>query len=71
MGRKTENPQPDELPHNIAFVGEKNGYQPLTAIHNGDQTIVLPEDQSKPFYHVEAKTIIRLFRYLYKPVVQK
>jgi hypothetical protein len=56
---------------NIAFVGEKDGKQPLLQIHNGDTTIILPEDQSKPFYHAEAKTIVRLFRYLYKPVIQK
>ena len=57
---------------NIAFVGrDKNGFQPLTEINNGDTTIALPEDQSKPFYHPEAKTICRLFPHHYKRVLPK
>ena len=57
---------------NIAFVGRnKNGFQPLTLINNGDDTIIMPKDQSKPFYHEEAKTICRLFPLFYKPVKAK
>jgi hypothetical protein len=57
---------------NIAFVGRaKNHFQPLTVINNGDTMIVLPEDQSKPFFHQEAATIIRLFPTHYKPVRDK
>lgn len=57
---------------NIAFIGrEKNGFQPLTLINDGDTTIVLPADQSKPFFHAEAKRIIRLYPWIYKPVKSK
>lgn len=57
---------------NIAFVGrEKNGFQPVGLINNGDTTIVMPEDQSKPFYHPDAAVIIKLFPHVYKPVTEK
>jgi hypothetical protein len=59
-------------PPNIAFVGAKLGKEPLRAITDGDSPIInLPANQSKPFYHKRAKTIIRLYGYLYKPVIQK
>lgn len=57
---KTEKP-------NIAFVGEK----PLKAINAQGVTIVLPEDQSRPFYHARAGYITRHFPTIYKPVVDK
>lgn len=56
---------------NIAFTGAKDDKQPLLSITNGDTVIKLPKNQSKPFYHKDAKTIIRLYGYLYKKVVKK
>lgn len=56
---------------NIAFVGKKNGREPLRRITNGDQMISLPKNQSKPFYHKDAKLIIRLYGWLYKTVKSK
>lgn len=53
---------------NIAFVGGREGREPLRAINNGSSEILLPADQSKPFYHEQASTIIRLYGWLYKPV---
>lgn len=52
---------------NIALVGEK----PLTEIHSQGVHIVMPKDQSKPFYLKEASFVIRSFPHLYKPVVPK
>jgi hypothetical protein len=56
---------------NISFVGDKDGKRPLRQIVNGDQTIKLPANQSKPFFHKDAKVIIRLYGWLYKPVTAK
>lgn len=56
---------------NIAFVGAKDGKQPFAFIYNGNTMIVMPEDQSKPFFHAEAKKICRLFPLLYKAVLSK
>ena len=56
---------------NIAFTGEKDKKSPLRRITNGDVVISLPANQLKPFYHREAKTIIKLYGWLYKPVVSK
>jgi hypothetical protein len=70
MARKKKEEVSEESP-NIAFVGGKDGKEPLPLINNGSSTIVLPADQSKPFFHVDAKTIIRLFPWLYKKVVDK
>jgi hypothetical protein len=53
---------------NIAFVGAKDKKEPLRTIVNGDQVIKLPANQSKPFFHKEAKVIIRLYGWLYKRV---
>jgi hypothetical protein len=63
---KAENPPNSALP-NIAFVGSKDGREPLMLINNGHSTIVMPADQDKPFFHLEAKTICKLFPLLYKP----
>lgn len=62
---------PAEHAPNICFVGAKDGREPFSLINNGSETIVLPEDQSKPFYHAEASTIVRLYGWLYKPVKPK
>ena len=56
---------------NIAFVGGKDGRQPIRQIVNGDQVIKLPANQSKPFFHKDAKVITRLYGWLYKPVERK
>jgi hypothetical protein len=71
MPRKKKTAPVEPGAPNIAFVGEKNGHQPLQLINNGDATIVMPEDQSKPFHHAEAKTICKLYGWLYKPVTPK
>lgn len=55
---------------NIAFVGGKDGFEPLREISDGMTTIVLPEKQKSPFYHAEARRIIRAFPKLYKPVLE-
>ena len=69
MKNKSKRPAP--LP-NIAFIGAKLNLEPLRVITNGDSpTIKLPKNQSKPFYHKDAKTILRLYGWLYKPVVNK
>lgn len=60
-------PKPKREP-NIAFIGGKDRKDPLRTIVNGDQVIKLPKDQSKPFFHKEAKVICRLYGWLYKPV---
>lgn len=56
---------------NIAFVGKKDRRDPLLLINNGDTTIVLPANQSKPFFHLEAAVIVRLYPLLYKPVLPR
>lgn len=56
---------------NIAFIGKRLGRDPLLVINNGSTTIVLPEKQGRPFYHQEAKTIIKLYPWLYRKVVPK
>ena len=59
-------------PPNIAFVGARAGYEPVRVITNGDSpAIKLRKNQTKPFYHKQAKTIIRLYGWLYKAVVNK
>lgn len=67
MARKAKTTISDDSP-NLAFVGKKDGKEPFTQINNGNTTIILPEDQSKPFYHAEASTICQLFPLIYKPV---
>jgi hypothetical protein len=62
--------EPSENP-NIAFVGSRDNREPFSLINNGDTTIVMPEDQSKPFFHPDAAMICKLFPWLYKPVVAK
>lgn len=54
---------------NIAFVGNRNGFDPILEINTEPKNIKLPKNQSKPFYHKQAKEIIRLFPYLYKKVL--
>lgn len=61
--------EPADSP-NIAFIG-KDGSEPLRRIQNGDQSIDLPENQAKPFFHPDAKIICRLYGWLYKPVKTK
>jgi hypothetical protein len=57
---------------NIAFVGRnKNRFEPLRQINNGDMTIKLPADQSKPFFHPDGKKICKLYPHHYKPVIPK
>jgi hypothetical protein len=52
---------------NIAYVGP-DGKQ-LSKINSGmRKSIILPEDQSKPFYHERAGEIISQYRGLYKKV---
>lgn len=53
---------------NIAFVGKKDA---PAKISDGMDTLVLPEDQSKPFYHKDAVRIIQIAPELYKPVIDK
>lgn len=62
-----KNKKPTPLP-NITFVGARLGKLPPGFISNGDSTITLRQDQSKPFYHKDAETIIRLYPELYKAV---
>lgn len=57
----------DEVKPNIALVGEKG----LRVINTASQTIRLPEDQSKPFFHKDARLIIQTFSDFYKPVTSK
>ncbi|HEX8248970.1 MAG TPA: hypothetical protein VF599_12405 [Pyrinomonadaceae bacterium] len=66
-------PEKSSPQSNIAFVGKKDGREPILSITNGETVIVLPtaNAQSKPFYHPNAKTIVRLFPELYKPVRQR
>jgi hypothetical protein len=66
MNKKSSPKEP-----NIHFVGAKDGFQPLSSITNGDAVIKLPKTQSKPFFHKDAKTIVRLYGWLYKQVVKK
>ncbi|MBS1797458.1 MAG: hypothetical protein JSS81_26785 [Acidobacteria bacterium] len=67
---KTKKPAPPAP--NIAFIGARDKKDPLRVISNGDSPAIrLPKNQSKPFYHPQAKTICRLFGWLYKPVVGK
>lgn len=56
---------------NIAFVGKKDEREAPLQLTDGDNIITLPANQSKPFYHPDAKLIIRLYGWLYKPVVSK
>lgn len=56
---------------NIAFVGTLAKREPLRQISDGMDTIELPEDQSKPFYHEDAVRIIQIVPELYKPVIDK
>lgn len=56
---------------NIAFVGERFGYEPLTKISDGEDVISLPADQDKPFYHEDARRIVRLFPRIYKHYTTK
>lgn len=58
----------EKLKPNVAFVGAKRGKEPILFISNGDLTIRLPKDQSKPFHHPDAARIVRLLPELYKPV---
>lgn len=53
----------------IKFVGKKQ--EAPEFLTDGSTKIVLPENQSKPFTHSEAKRILRAFPELYKKVVQK
>ena len=66
MKTPKEKPQP-----NIAFTGAKTGREPLRQIINGDHVIKLPKNQKQPFYHKDAKTIARLYGWLYKPLTPK
>jgi len=52
---------------NVAFVGDK----PLREVNAQGLNIVLPEDQSKPFYHEQAQFLIRHYPDIYKPVIDK
>lgn len=56
-------------PLKIMFVG-KNGAKPRRTITDGNDTITLPEDQSKPFAHEKAQAILRHAPHLYKKVVR-
>lgn len=55
---------------NVAFIGE-DPWKPLVKVTSSHKTFRLPEDQSKPFYHENAKYLIQNFPHLYKPVKAK
>ena len=55
---------------NVAYIGEKP-WKPLVEVNTPKETIKLPEDQSKPFYHERARYLIQNFGHLYKPVKAK
>jgi hypothetical protein len=57
----------EEQKPNIALVGERG----LREVNAPGVSFKLPEDQSKPFYHEQAKFLCQQFPYLYKPVVEK
>lgn len=56
---------------NIAFVGQKLNREALRKISDGMDTIRLPEDQTKPFFHKDAARIVQIAPELYKPVIDK
>ena len=56
-------------PPNIKYVGPEGKH--LRRINSGmRKTIILPEDQSKPFYHERAGEVISQYRGLYKKYEQ-
>jgi len=73
--------QKDEPAANIKFVGkDREQYgktisaRPFTVIHNGLETIKLPEtetEQRAGFFHEKAETIVTLFPKLYKHYTPK
>ncbi|MBX3288458.1 MAG: hypothetical protein KF855_03840 [Acidobacteria bacterium] len=69
--KKHRDPLTEPSIPNIAFVGAKDGREPVESISDADLTIVLPKDQSRPFFHKEAVRICRLLPWLYKPVEPK
>ena len=67
---EVEIPTPKHLREepNIAYVGD---VEPFKFFNTATGRISLPEDQSKPFYHAQAKLIIQTWPLLYKPVTDK
>lgn len=57
-----------QKPLKIAYVGKDPAPASIT---DGSTHIVMPEDQSKPFVHAEARRILKVMPELYKPVVEK
>ena len=54
----------------IKFVG-KNGAKPRKTITDGNDLIILPENQKRAFAHEKAAAILRNAPLLYKKVVPK
>jgi hypothetical protein len=55
-------------PKNIIYTGDGDG---TAHINTATETIYLPENQKKGFYHKEANKIIQMFPHLYKRVKPK
>lgn len=55
----------------IKFVGKRFGKKPLKSITDGNDEIILPSAQSRPFYHEKARVILRNAPTLYKKVITK
>lgn len=55
----------------IKFVGKKLGREPLRFITDGNDLIVLPENQSRAFVHEHASAILRHAPELYKRVARR
>lgn len=55
----------------IKFVGKKLGLEPLRSITDGNDLIILPENQSRAFSHKRAAAILRHAPELYKRVVRR
>lgn len=60
-----------DTPPNIAYVGKGEDVKPLERINAPGVKIILPADQSQPFYLEQADFVIRQFPYLYKHVKEK
>lgn len=54
----------------IKFVGKKDGKKPLTQFTDGNELVVLPENQSRAFDHPNARAILQHAPELYKPVTK-
>lgn len=58
-------------PLKIQFVGKKLGKKPSKTINDGNDTIILPTNQTKAFTHEKARVILAHAPHLYKKVVKK